>query len=112
MDLAHRIRDTIGSLQKILPTAVVAGVVKPSMTRAELESAADVLLETLRARGANLGVTSGRQAIEEGLTALADRNIVHVERGGRIRVRERTVLKYYARGLQHLLTPRRAPRTH
>jgi hypothetical protein len=41
------------------------------------------------------------------------RNIIHVERGGRFRVRERTVLRYYARTLQHLLTsPRRPPRTH
>jgi hypothetical protein len=42
---------------------------------------------------------------------LADRNIVHVERGGRFRVRERTVLRYYARTIQHLLAPRRQ-RTH
>ena len=28
---------------------------------------------------------------------LADRNIIYVERGGRFRVRERTVLRYYAR---------------
>jgi hypothetical protein len=36
-----------------------------------------------------------------------------VERGGRFRVRERTVLRYYARTIQHLLTvPRRPVRTH
>jgi glycerol-3-phosphate O-acyltransferase len=113
MELAHTVRDTIGRLVKILPTAVVAGAMKASMTPAELESAAEALVETLRAHGANLGVTSGRQAIDEGLPLLADRGIVHVERGGRVRVRERTVLKYYARGLQHLLAaPRRSPRTH
>ena len=39
---------------------------------------------------------------------LADRNIIHFERGGRFRVRERTVLRYYARTIQHLLAPRRA----
>ncbi len=43
---------------------------------------------------------------------LADRNIIHLERGGRYRVRERTVLRYYARTIQHLLVPRRASRTH
>ena len=43
---------------------------------------------------------------------LADRNIIHVERGGRYRVRERTVLRYYARTIQHLLVPRRTVRTH
>jgi glycerol-3-phosphate O-acyltransferase len=113
MDLAHRVRDTIGCLQKVLPTAVIASVVKPSLTRAELESAADALLDVLQARGANLGVTSGRQAVDEGLPPLVDRHIVLVERGGRIRVRDRTVLRYYARGLQHLLAaPRRTTRAH
>lgn len=113
MDLAHRTRETVGRLHKVLPTAVIANAVKRSMTRRELEDEADALIDTLRERGANLGVTSGRQAVEEGLQPLADRNIIHLERGGRVRVRERTVLKYYARTLQHLLTtPRRAPRTH
>ena len=55
-------------------------------------------------RGANLGVRSGREAVETGTPPLADRGIIHVERGGRFRVRERTVLRYYARTLQHLLT--------
>jgi glycerol-3-phosphate O-acyltransferase len=113
MDLAHQVRETIGRLMKVLPTAVVASAMKASMTRAELESAAGALIDTLGAHGANLGVTSGRQAVDDGLTPLADRGIVHVERGGRIRVRERMVLKYYGRGLQHLLaTPRRSTRTH
>jgi hypothetical protein len=84
---------------------------KRSMTRRELESAADALIDLLRERGANLGVASGREAVETGLEPLADRNIVHLEAGGRVRVRERTVLKYYARTLQHLLTaPRRVTR--
>ena len=60
-----------------------------------------------------MGVTSGRQALEEGAEPLAARNIIHVERGGRFRVRERTVLRYYARSLQHLIAgSRRVPRTH
>ena len=60
-----------------------------------------------------MGVTSGRQALEEGAEPLAARNIILVERGGRFRVRERTVLRYYARSLQHLITgPRRPPRMH
>jgi glycerol-3-phosphate O-acyltransferase len=113
MTLAHDIRDTIGRLYKVLPTAVVAAAMRPSTTRRELESRADVLIETLRAAGANLGVTDGRQAVEEGTEPLAARNIIFVERGGRFRVRERTVLRYYARTLQHLLTgSRRTPRTH
>jgi hypothetical protein len=100
-------------MHKVLPTAVVAAAMRPSITRHDLTARADALIETLRAVGANLGVTSGRQAVDEGAEPLAARNIIHVERGGRFRVRERTVLRYYARTLQHLLTgPRRPPRTH
>jgi len=113
MTLAHQIRDSIGRLYKVLPTAVVAAAMRPSITRRELESRADELIETLQAAGANLGVEDGRQAVEEGTAPLESRNIIFVERGGRFRVRERTVLRYYARTLQHLLTgPKRAPRTH
>jgi glycerol-3-phosphate O-acyltransferase len=113
MTLAHQIRDAIGRLYKVLPTAVVAAAMRPSITRRELESRADELIETLQAAGANLGVDDGRQAVEEGIEPLAARNIIFVERGGRLRVRERTVLRYYARTLQHLLHgPRRTSRTH
>jgi glycerol-3-phosphate O-acyltransferase len=112
MALAHLTRDTIGRLHKVLPTAVIAVSLNRSMTRRELESRADALIDTLRASGANMGVASGRQAIEEGAEPLVARNIIHVERGGRFRIRERTVLRYYARTLQHLLADRRTPRTH
>ena len=113
MDLAHRVRDTIGRLHKVLPTAVVAAALKRSMMRRELEARADEILDVLRAAGANLGVSNGRQAVEDGTEPLAARNIIHVERGGRFRIRERTVLRYYARSLQHLISEsRRTPRTH
>ncbi len=113
MTLAHQIRDSIGRLYKVLPTAVVAAAMRPSITRRELEARADELIETLQAAGANMGVDDGRQAVEQGTAPLESRNIIFVERGGRFRVRERTVLRYYARTLQHLLTgPKRAPRTH
>ena len=113
MTLAHQIRDSIGRLYKVLPTAVVAAAMRPSITRRELESRADELIEALQAAGANMGVEDGRQAVEEAAGPLEARNIIFVERGGRFRVRERTVLRYYARTLQHLLTgPKRPPRTH
>jgi 1-acyl-sn-glycerol-3-phosphate acyltransferase len=115
MDLAHLVRDTIGKLYKVLPTAVVAAAMRPSITKRELEARADSVIDLLREAGANLGVTSGREAIAEGAQPLVDRNIIHIERGGRFRVRERTVLRYYARTLQHLMTATRrspAPRTH
>ena len=112
MDLAHQVRETIGLLYKVLPTAIVAAAMRPSTTRRDLESRADALIDVLRDAGANLAVQSGRDAVDAGGPLLADRNIIYVERGGRYRVRERTVLRYYARTLQHLLVPRRPQRTH
>ncbi len=113
MDLAHLVRDRIGLLYKVLPTAVLAAAMRPSIGEKELESRADALIHVLREAGANLGVRSGAEAVAIGAPLLADRNIIHIERGGLYRVRERTVLRYYARTLQHLLTTqRRPPRTH
>jgi glycerol-3-phosphate O-acyltransferase len=112
MGLGHHIREAIGELYKVLPTAIVAAAMRPSTTRRDLELRADALIETLRQSNANLGVHNGRDAVEIGAPMLADRNIIHLERGGRYRVRERTVLRYYARTIQHLLMPRRSVRTH
>jgi glycerol-3-phosphate O-acyltransferase len=113
MGLGHQIRDTIGALYKALPTAIVAAaMLRPSTTRRELEGRCDAIIEVLRQSSANLAVENGRDAVESGAQMLADRNIIHVERGGRYRVRERTVLRYYARTIQHLLVPRRTVRTH
>ncbi len=113
MDLAHRTRDTLGRLMKVLPTALVASAMRPSIARRELVARADALVETLTEAGANVAVRSGEQAVAEGTQPLVDRNIIYVERGGRFRVRERTVLRYYARSLEHLLTvSRRPPRMH
>jgi hypothetical protein len=113
MTLAHLTRDTIGRLYKVLPTAIVAAALRPGMTRRELELRAQEIIDAVAAAGGNLAVTSGRDAVELAAEPLETRGIVHVERGGRFRVRERTVLRYYARTLTHLLaTPRRSPRMH
>jgi len=110
LDLAHTIMTAIGRLHKVLPTAVVANAMRPSVTRRELESRADAVIDTLRSAGANLGVQSGADAVAHGIEPLAARGIVVVERG-RIRVRDRNVLRYYAKTLEHLLaSPSR--RTH
>ena len=83
---------------------------RPSIARRDLEQRADAILDTLRAAGANLGVTSGAEAIALGLEPLEQRGAIVIERG-RVRVRERNVLRYYARTLDHLLaSPSR--RTH
>jgi glycerol-3-phosphate O-acyltransferase len=111
MTLGHQIRDTIGTLYKALPTAIVAAAMRPATSRRDLESRADAIVEALAHANANLAVRSGRDAVDAGAPLLEARGVIHVERGGRFRVRERTVLRYYARTIQHLLVPRRA-RTH
>ena len=102
LDLAHGIRDAIGRLYKVLPTALVAAAMGPSLTRRELEGRIDNLLSRLVNAGANLGVRDAKQAVEEGVPALHRRGIIHAERS-RIRVRDRGMLKYDARTLQHEL---------
>ena len=57
MDLAHVIRETIGRLHKVLPTAVLAAALKPSITRRELEARAEAIIDTVRSAGGNMGVT-------------------------------------------------------
>ena len=105
--LTKIVRARMGQLYKVLPTAVFAASMGPSLTTKNLESRIDRLIETLAARGANLGVTSGREAIECAGEPLETRGIVVHERG-RFRVRNRSVLKYYARSIDHLLeTPGR-----
>ena len=102
LDLAHTVMKTVGRLYKVLPTAVVAAVMRPSITRRELEERATALIETLGSCGANLGVTSGPAAVDAAIEPLEWRGIVVVE-NGRLRVRDRNTLRYYARSLDHLL---------
>jgi glycerol-3-phosphate O-acyltransferase len=110
LDLTHAVMSAIGRLHKVLPTAVVAAAMRPSITRRELQARADAVLETLRAAGANLGVTTGEAAVESAIEPLEARGILVSERS-RVRVRDRNVLRYYARTLDHLLaSPSR--RTH
>jgi glycerol-3-phosphate O-acyltransferase len=112
MALGHQVRDAIGLLYKVLPTAIVAAAMRPSILKRDLESRADDLIAVLRDSGANLGVRSGREAVDSGAPMLEYRGVIVAERGGRFRVRERTVLRYYARTLQHLLSAPRGGRTH
>jgi glycerol-3-phosphate O-acyltransferase len=110
LDLTHAVMGAIGRLHKVLPTAVVASAVRPSITRRDLEQRADALIETLRSCNANLGVQSGKEAVDAAIEPLEARGILLVHRG-RVRVRDRNVLRYYAHTLDHLLaSPSR--RTH
>jgi glycerol-3-phosphate O-acyltransferase len=109
LELTRLVRTRIGALYKVLPTAVFAAAMRPSIAKADLESRIDRIIEELAARHANLGVTSGRQAIEEAAEPLETRGIVVLE-NGRFRVRERSVLRYYGRTIEHLLVT--SGRTH
>jgi 1-acyl-sn-glycerol-3-phosphate acyltransferase len=110
LDLSHAVMKALGRVYKVLPTAVVAASMRPSITRHDLERRADGLVESLRSCGANLGVESGREAVDAALDPLEARGVLVVS-SGRVRVRERNVLRYYARSLDHLLeSPSR--RTH
>ena len=109
LELARLVRNRIGMLYKVLPTALFAASMRPNIARRDLESRIDRLIEELAARHANLGATSGREVVEEAAEPLETRGIVVAERN-RFRVRERTVLRYYARTIEHLLVT--TGRTH
>lgn len=109
--LAHRIHGEIAQLIKVLPTALVAAAMRPAITRTELTARVDRLLDTLMASGANLSVRTGRQAVDEGLERFVDRAILVLD-NGRVRVRERAVLRYYARSIQHLLNADERAKAH
>ena len=110
LELGRLTRTTISKLVKVLPTSVVATAMRPSLSRRELEARADAIVETLRAVGANMGVSNGRQAVEEGAEPLEARGIIVYDLG-RFRVRDRNLLRYYARGIEHLLSAG-SSRTH
>lgn len=104
LDLSHVIRTAVGRLYKVLPTALLASAMRPSIARADLIARIDSMLETLRVTGANVAVRSGQEAVELAAEPLEARGIIVIEQG-RFRVRERNVLRYYARSIEHLLTP-------
>ena len=110
LDFSRAVMAAIGRLYKVLPTAVIANAMRPSISHRDLEASADTIIDTLRVRGANLGVESGAEAVDAALEPLEARGVVVVDRG-RVRVRDRHVLRYYAHTLDHLLaSPSR--RTH
>ena len=104
--LKRRLRESIGRLYTVVPTALVASAMRPSIRRTELEGEVDKLIERLRTSGARLDVQTGRDAVEAATGPLVTRGILVTE-GDRYRVRERGVLRYYARTIQHLLKDRR-----
>jgi glycerol-3-phosphate O-acyltransferase len=102
--LAHRTRQDIGRLYKVLPTAVVAAAMRPSVATRVLEWRIEAVLGKLQAAGANLETIDVQETMDRGVELLEARAVLVVERG-RFRVRDRMVLRYYARTINHLLQP-------
>ena len=110
--LKRHTREAIGKLYKVLPTALLAAALRHSMPRQDLVDRIDQLLDALRLANANLSVETGREAVEQATEPLMARNVI-VVRGNRYRIRDRHVLRYYARTLTHLLPDRgRSHLTH
>src|SRR6266508_543170 len=72
-ELTRLVRMRIGALYKVLPTALFAAAMRPSITRRDLEARIDALVDELAARRANLGATSARQVIDEAAEPLETR---------------------------------------
>jgi glycerol-3-phosphate O-acyltransferase len=104
LEFGHRIREAIGTIHKVLPTALVASAMQPSTTKVELESRVTALLDRLRRTGANLATDDASEAVDDGVSRLSRRGVILVERD-RLRVRDRSLLRYYARTIAHLLPP-------
>ena len=104
MDVTRHVRAEIGLLYKVLPTAVLAAAMTGFGSRPELTDRIKAILDTLRAAGANLGVESAEEVLALASEPMVTRNIIVID-GGRYRVRERNVLRYYAKSIAHLLTP-------
>jgi glycerol-3-phosphate O-acyltransferase len=106
LELAHVIRNSISRLHKVLPTALVAAAMRPSSPPAELRARVAELVDRLRESGANLDTTDPHAIVAHGTALLIDRDALALD-DGKYRVRDRTLLRYYARSIDHLLEPSR-----
>jgi hypothetical protein len=88
-----------------VPTAIVAAAMRPSSPPSELRARIAELVDGLRERRANLDITDPQEIMERGAERLVDRDAMAVD-GGLYRVRDRTLLRYYARSIAHLISPK------
>jgi hypothetical protein len=95
------VRNRIGQLIKVLPTSLVAAAMRPSATTRDLEARVASLIAALDAGGANLDERDPGRAVEAGVAQLCARAAI-VPEGGRFRVRDRSLLRFYARTIDHL----------
>ena len=104
LGLAQTVRARISALHKVVPTALVAAAMRPSSAPADLRARIAVLVDGLRERQANLDITDPQEIMERGIELLVDRDALAID-AGTYRVRDRTLLRYYARSIGHLIAP-------
>ena len=102
LELGHHLMRVIGRQVKVLPTALMASALGPSMSDTELLDAIAARLDVLKAAGANLELTEAPAVMAAAAGRLEDRGIITRDEG-RFRVRDRNLLRYYSRGIEHLL---------
>jgi glycerol-3-phosphate O-acyltransferase len=105
LDLAQQVRGRIARLHKVLPTALVAAAMRPSSAPADLRDRIAALVDGLVANQANLDSRDPRAIMDRGVSQLVDREVLAVD-AGTYRVRDRILLRYYARSIAHLIAPR------
>jgi glycerol-3-phosphate O-acyltransferase len=109
LELGHLLMARVGRQVKVLPTALLAAAMRASSSDAEVSDRISAMLDHLRGAGANLGVASAAEAIALAAEPLEARGIIARD-DGRYRVRDRSVLRYYARSIAHLLPAASAAR--
>lgn len=102
LELGQRVMERIGRQVKVLPTALMAAALGPSMSDPELLDALAALVQGLEARGANLDEHSPAAIVAAAAGPLEARGIIARDEG-RFRIRDRNLIRYYARGIEHLL---------
>jgi glycerol-3-phosphate O-acyltransferase len=102
LELGHLLMARIGRQVKVLPTGLLAAAMRPSSSDAELADRISAMLDHLRGAGANLDVTSAAEVIALAAEPLEARGVIARD-DGRYRVRDRSVMRYYARSIDHLL---------
>ena len=101
LELGHQVMERIGRQVKVLPTALMASALGPSMSDQALEDRIRDLLDGLIATGANLDVTTAPAVVAAAAEPLEARGIITRD-SGRFRVRDRSLLRYYGRTIDHL----------
>ena len=108
LELTHRSAPASARSTRCCRPRSFAAAMRPSITRRELEARDRSAASRSSPRGhANLGVATRRQAIDEAAAAARDARASSSLERGRFRVRERSVLRYYARRSNTCCTPPR-----